>query len=997
MEATNSEENTWLIIYKADDALKSLREMMKQNLELVLTPDEPAGKLLISSSSFSNKKLLSRINGQQKEIIFSKDSKEVSLELPDPIEDFALWDDQGELIRTKSFSSIEEGDQISENSMIRIERLSQRDRPAFRIKREYAPKAVEAVNSLISSGGKGGTIYLMNSSHQDIAWMDTPEKCVIERDTMLLTPLLNKASVDTSYRFDVEDALMFKEYISRHPEKKDLISKLLKGGRLSCGSTYIQPYEEMYSGESLIRQFYLGARWLKKEFGYNADTYWNVDVPGRTLQMPQIASKAGTKYLIMSRHEEGIYNWFAPDGSFITSYSPGHYADAMIYLTKDFFAAVPSLASHYLKWSGYFNPDNKIAVPLLSDWDMSPAKDYSHLINRWHNIQNTQEASSNTNLPRISISLAPDFMKRFTSSASAIPSLRGERPQVWLYIQSPSHYQALSSSRRGDILLTAAEKFCTINSLLNKSFSFYPAHNFLKAWEAKIYPDHGWGGKGGEVTDALFKEKFIFAENEAKRLLSGALAGIASNIKTDKSKGIPVVLFNSISRNRTSPVKVFQRFDSGNTHGVSITDAAGSEIQCQLSSTKFNTDGSINETEINFLAGDVPSLGYKTYYINSEKQKSESIIPHDSLTFSNSFYTVTFSPRGISGIYDKQLRHQLIDTSKFFAGEVFMLRSVGEDAGEFSDIQKPDTQEFDRTGNYPIKWIKSEEGKVYTSFKFRRKIKYAVIEEEVIIYNLVKKIDFNIAILNWEGVMFREFRTAFPLNMTGAQVSYEVPFGIVNVGQDEIKGAAGERYKTECALIHPRGIENWIASSDENVRVILSSTCGVADYIDPTDNSALNPVLQPVMLASRRSCHGEGNEYPQTGDHYYHFSLTSLKPGSNADLIFGRETNERLFPVVNPRSYADAALPEELSFFSTGSEDVLISTIKKAEDEDAPVIRVYNTGNKDTSVNLRSYFDLGQVHKSNIIELDPEKIDVPKADSYLIPVGKYSIETFLFR
>ena len=61
----------------------------------------------------------------------------------------------------------------------------------------------------------------MNSDHQDIAWMDSPEKCVIERDTMLLTPLFEKASnSDPTYRFDVEDALMLKEFISRHPDRE---------------------------------------------------------------------------------------------------------------------------------------------------------------------------------------------------------------------------------------------------------------------------------------------------------------------------------------------------------------------------------------------------------------------------------------------------------------------------------------------------------------------------------------------------------------------------------------------------------------------------------------------------------------------------------------------------------------------------------------------------------------------------------------------------------
>ena len=177
----------------------------------------------------------------------------------------------------------------------------------------------ESILELSRSVLKNGEILLMNSSHQDLAWMDFLEKCIIERDTMLMTPLLKAASKDPGYRFDIEDVLMIKEYIGRHPEAKALISEMLKDGRLSLGSTYQMPYEEMYSGESLVRQFYLGARWVKKNLdGYFPDSYWNPDVPGRTMQMAQIMAKSGTKNLFMSRHEKGVYKWYSPDGSFVS-------------------------------------------------------------------------------------------------------------------------------------------------------------------------------------------------------------------------------------------------------------------------------------------------------------------------------------------------------------------------------------------------------------------------------------------------------------------------------------------------------------------------------------------------------------------------------------------------------------------------------------------------------------------------------------------------------
>ena len=429
----------------------------------------------------------------------------------------------------------------------------------------HKPETVKALINLSNSKLSMGKIFLMNSSHQDIAWMDSPEKCVIERDTMLLTPLYNRAIKDPSYRFDVEDALMLKEYIQRHPDKKEGIKQLLKNGQLSCGSSFIQPYEEMYSGESLVRMFYFGTRWLNKEFGYHADTYWNPDVPGRTLQMPQILSKAGTKYMLFSRFEKGIYKWYSPDNSYVTAYTPGHYAESFTSLQKNIYEAADYLAHSSMIWDGYFSaPSSATAIPVLSDWDMSPAKDYSNLILQWNNLTSVPGANgslSSIRLPKIELSLTPDFIKAFELHAGNIPEVRGERPAVWLYIHGPTHQKAIKTSREGDILLTMAEKFATANAMIRGSYDGYPQQELTSAWESKIYPDHGWGGKHGDITDQFFMDKYLMAKNEAEKILDLTLHDISSKIKTLSEKGIPLVVFNSLSWKRTDVATIHLSFD----------------------------------------------------------------------------------------------------------------------------------------------------------------------------------------------------------------------------------------------------------------------------------------------------------------------------------------------------------------------------------------------------------------------------------------------------
>ena len=94
---------------------------------------------------------------------------------------------------------------------------------------------------------------------------------------------------------------------------------------------------------------------------------------------------------------------------------------------------------------------------------------------------------------------------------------------------------------------------------------------------------------------------------------------------------------------------------------------------------------------------------------------------------------------------------------------------------------------FDKTSNNNIKWENISNGPVYSSFRMRQQIRNSVVEQTITVYNQIKKIDINVALLNWDGVLYREYRMALPLNMNDGEVSYEVPYGVSVVGKMRLK------------------------------------------------------------------------------------------------------------------------------------------------------------------------------------------------------------------
>jgi len=975
-----SNQSTWIIVYEASDALSFLQESVEfdaifsldyeekgKNAEIhICSIESVAGKeLRLETGHFIHKLVLKKQKGFS-EIRFSIPLKELGSELK-------LFDDKGEALVWALKNSANQNSIMMAQGVLRNQLLSSTpEELKILSKRNYMPDIVESMLTLSSSSMASGQILLMNSSHQDIAWMDSPEKCIVERDTMLLQPLFNRTGVDPDYRFDVEDAMMIKEYIQRHPEKKDMVGQLLKDGRISCGATYCQPYEEMYSGEALARQFYFGAKWLKDEFGYVADTYWNVDVPGRTLQMPQLMKKAGVNNLVMTRQALGFYQWYSPDGSSISGFSNGHYGDSYIELNSDFIIASDYLSDYSLLWESYYESSTKgKVIPLLSDWDMSSAKDYSKLISSWKGMSGLKNMKGDiipVSLPGFREALAPEVFEAFRAADPKIPTIHGERPDLWLYIHGPSHQKALKASREADILLTQVEKIATINSLLEGSFNSYPEIRLQNAWEAKIFPDHGWGGKMGLITDDLFRRKFDFARSEAREMMSLEMAELGSRIIVKADKGRPILVFNSLSWIRSSPLSMEISFDAGIARGVELYDASGALVPSQLSDEVLNKDGSIRSASLSFVGKDIPAVGYKVLYLKSLKNRIPVPMPKQGKRLENAFYTIEFGSGGLNRIYDKELDKEIIRPEGFAAGEVFTLRSVGNGAGEFSQIQQPDTVGFDKTGNYSTNWKLVEEGSVYVAYAYRQILRNAVVEQKVILYKEIKKIDFEIALLNWEGVLYREFRMALPVNGENGKIVYQVPYGKLELGKDEMEGAAGDRYIVPAKDIHPRAMENWINVSSDEIGVTLSSSVVGVDYVDITGVSKKSTLIQPILLASRRSCHGEGNDYLQTGDHYFSFSLNSHQPGWEKGYRFGIESNEKLQVVMDFKMYADADLPEENSFFSLDQDNLIISVIKKAEDSNDVIIRAYEIEGKQSKTKINSTFYFHTIEKTNLIE-----------------------------
>ncbi len=867
----------------------------------------------------------------------------------------------------------------------------------------------------VSRAAAPGRLHIISSSHQDIAWMDSPEKCVVFRDTNCITPALAMMAKDPAYSFTMENMLNLAEYLERHPDRREEIGRLTREGRMEWGATYNQPYESLLSGEQLIRQAYFGRLWLKRAFpGADAKVYFNPDVPGRAAQMPQILAKAGIPYMVMSRYHEGFYRWASPDGSSVLAYSPGHYGNAAAYLNAAPAEGAKAIADKVAKWKGYYAPRGLPGeFPLLNSVDFSQPTDFGPLIRFW-NEGGTGAAGEGR--PVMQYSTARKFFEAFDVGRAKLDTVAGERPGLWLYIHGPTHHWAITAAREAARLLPAAESFSAVRSLLEGSFAGYPAERLAAAWEAAIYPDHGWGGKEGQITDRLFRKRYEFARDEGRAVRDEALAAIAGRVAVDPVKGIPIVVFNPLSWPQTGPVRaVVPSWDPA----YHVHDAEGRPARKQVPRDKGSGPGLNVMTgryepsgqPLEFIATDVPALGYKTYYVRKRAPASGpvtgavtgpsnmTVVNPAETTIESDFYLITLAPGGVSRIYDKELGREVLETGKFLGFEVFTMRSVGNGAGEFGRVQQPTMEGFDKTSRHAPAWrpLADESGPLRYVYVFEQPFAGCTVRQRLILYRSLKRVDCEVSLLGWDGDPYREFRLAVPVAAEKGQVAYEIPLGVLEVGSGEAKGTGGPAYGNlvydeEMKDIRPREVQNFLYAGDDRSGLTLTTSVAVNDYKDPTDGPVTYPVLQPILLASRRSCHGEGNWYLQEGDHHYRFSLTSHAAGWRNGYRAGIAPNDPLVAVAAPARVPGADLPESKSFLPYSAPNIVLSTMKKAETEDAVVLRLYDIEGKDSEAAIELFAPVRTALRTNIIEEDGALLK-PAKGRLILPVGRHAVET----
>jgi len=340
--------------------------------------------------------------------------------------------------------------------------------------------------------------------------------------------------------------------------------------------------------------------------------------------------------------------------------------------------------------------------------------------------------------------------------------------------------------------------------------------------------------------------------------------------------------------------------------------------------------------------------------------------------------------------------------------------------------------DFDKTSLHEFRTIRAVESPLRYIVEKEAKMKYFTLRERFILNKHACELIVEADVLNWTGEKSRELRIVFPVNMDrDFDASYDIPFGRVEMNRDNVDYSyLPDNY--ECQFVADRygrkdlpfrEAVNWVDVSTGNYKgngCLFASDMTVHLFRDETANPVDYPLVQHVLLSTRESF-GWNPKYSFTQEGSYSYRMALYPHNGNwrfackQGMAFNNpltafcgkagelpeikpETKPQTKPGEKPGAKPEAGtetalLPVSKSFMNAEPGNIMVSTMKKAEDGHGTVIRFYESEGRYTKAKIAGFKPFIKAFLTDMLEYNIRELPVNTDGSVEIPVKPYEIIT----
>lgn len=789
-------------------------------------------------------------------------------------------------------------------------------------------------------------------THIDVAWWWTVAQ-TREKVCRSFATVLKLMEEYPDYKFMSSQPQLYYFLKERYPELYEQIKKRVAEGRWEPeGGMWVEADCNLTSGESLVRQFLYGKRFFKEEFGVDNRILWLPDVFGYSGALPQIMAKCGIDYFMTTKLAWNQFNkmpydtfrWRGIDGTEILTHlitTLGVGQDE-----KDFFTT----------YNGMLHPD-----AILGGWHRYQQKDINNdiLISYGYGdggggpTREMLETSSRMDkgiegVPKVRQAFARtyfDELKERVEGNKRLPTWEGE-----LYFEyHRGTYTSMARNKRSNRKAELHMMDLELLGVLADPKVAYPDAELDGLWHGILinqFHDILPGSSIHEVYEVTKKE---YEEMEAQ-----------ISVLTDERvralicEGEGVTVLNTTGFERDDVVEL------GDCDAEALLDENGSVYPVQQT----------RKGAVAFVK-DLPSKGYKTFgKVSAGEEKRSFCLSPDSHALETPFYQVVFDKNGCIGqIYDKEN-----DRNVLKPGEAGNLMRVYEDKPIYYDNWDVDiyyTEKFwDVTDLRGFSWV--EMGPVRATLRLERQFSHSTITQEIHFYADLRRIDFETTV-DWKEHQSL-LKVHFPVDVHTDEATFEIQYG--NVTRKTHRNTSWDKARFESCG------QKWMDVSEGHYGVSLLNDCKYG-------HSVKDSCIGLTLIKS-------GTEPNPTTDQEMHFFTYSLYP--HAETWKAAGTVPQAFFLNQPALVSKGGKPgESFSLASLNVPNVVLETVKKAEDGDGVILRMYECENARTPVTLTFNQPFASAESCNCLEEpdgEPVKVDGNKVSFLVKP---FEIKTIRIR
>lgn len=799
-------------------------------------------------------------------------------------------------------------------------------------------------------------------SHIDVAWLWTLD-ITREKAARTFSGMLELMKQYPEFIFTASQPQLYRFIQEDEPELYQEIKKKVQEGSWDPdGAMYLEADCNLTSGESLVRQLLYGKQFFREEFQKESRTLWLPDVFGYSAALPQILKKSGVDYFMTTKISWNEYNkfpfdtflWRGIDGSEVLS----HFIPAMEYQDTE--------NSFTTTYNGILSPSQ-----VKGAWKRYQQKDLNHEVlfaagygdgggGPTEEMLETAKRLSRgiPGCPRTQVTTVEKFFEELERQVRHSPRLHrwvGE-----LYFEY--HRGTLTSmarnkkyNRKAEFLIGSLEKMLCLESLAQRKIE--KPSSLREAWDVIMinqFHDIIPGSSIKEVYDDSQKQYQAFFEKYEPELTS-SMERILEKISLKSSS---VVVFNGSGVDIDVPVE----FASQNNllhEGLFISDETG------CFPLQKTWDGSWL-----FWGKEIPANGYKAYQLTSAPYTCQKIFVTEQQV-STPFFDVRFNQKGnIISIIDQRNGRELL-TGPGNVLEVYEDRPHNWEAWDINVYYKEKKWLVDELQSVQV----LETGPVRCCLKMTWRFLESVIEQYLYFYADTPRIDFK-TIVDWKQQNLL-LKTAFPVDVHSEEATYEIQFG--NIRRPTHFNTSWDQARFEVCG------HKWADLSQEDCGVSLLNDCKYGYDIH-----------EGVMRLTLIKCATYPNPEADQELHEFTYSLYPHQKGWREAKTVNQAYGLNNPPLAFVRPSQEGFLPDKASIISCDAPNVVVETMKAAENGEGIICRIYECFQRKSVVELNVCRELDSLWECDLME-NPLKKQEFCENRFQFQLAPYEIKTFLLR